>query len=448
MGDSSQKSGSDRRGFLKIGGGLVAGAVVGAVGVAAYESSVIGANSNSSSSTVSSLQNQLSATQSQLNATQASLSDANNTIQSLNGALTSTQNALGQAQSSLSAANSQNSSLNSQNTSLNSQNSNLSSQLTATQQSLSNANSQIGNLQSQVSSATSQVSSLQSSLNNVQSNLDTQVAFLSLSSTEQVELSAISSSIIPTDSTGPVATTAGVVYFIDRQLKSAYGQSGLQYRAGPFVAANSSSPVTVDGITYSGGSVTYNNGPNTFTIKYPPTANVRVGAGTRFQYAFDMKEFWTIGLAGIQAYSNAAFGGNFETLSAANQTQVLTDLWNNKPTYDGASGSLTGGAASSNQVLINNVNSPAAGAPGGTQFGAVLPSDFAYELFFMVWNGFWMDPVYGGNLGMVGWKYIGFHGVNLGNFYGEGYTSKQLMLANTPITLQPASLGQFQKGSP
>ena len=49
---------------------------------------------------------------------------------------------------------------------------------------------------------------------------------------------------------------------------------------------------------------------------------------------------------------------------------------------------------------------------------------------------------------MLGWTYIAFHGVNFGNFYSEGYTSKQLMVANTPITLKPVSLGQYQKGSP
>jgi hypothetical protein len=281
-----------------------------------------------------------------------------------------------------------------------------------------------------------------------QENLDTLTAFLSLSSTEQVELTAIASAIIPTDSTGPGATTAGAVYFIDRQLKSVYGTSGLVYRSGPFVPANSTAAFTVDGISYPGGSVTYNAGATPYVVKYNPTGNVRVGAGTRYQYAFDMKQFWTIGLAGIQAYSNAAYGGNFETLSAANQTAALTDLWNNKPTYDGAAGTLTGGAAGGYQEVIEGVNSPAAGVPGGSQFGAVLPSDFAYELFFMVWNGFWVDPVYGGNKGMVGWSYVGFHGVNLGNFYGEGYTSKQLMVATTPITLKPASLGQYQQGSP
>jgi hypothetical protein len=269
-----------------------------------------------------------------------------------------------------------------------------------------------------------------------------------LSTTEQVELEAICESVIPSDSTGPGAKEAGAIYFIDRQLKGPYGMSGLQYRAGPFIPANVTGPITVEGVTYTGGSITYKNGTNSFTVKYPATTNVRVGAGTRFQYSFDMKNFWTIGLAGIQAYANAAYGGNFETLSAANQTACLTDLWNNKPTYDGAGGSISGGAAGGYQEVINGVNAPAGGVPGGTQFGAVLPSDFAYELFFMVWNGFWVDPVYGGNKGMVGWSYVGFHGTNLGNFYNEGYTSKQLMVATTPITLKPASLGQYQKGSP
>ncbi|MDA4135784.1 MAG: gluconate 2-dehydrogenase subunit 3 family protein, partial [Thaumarchaeota archaeon] len=282
----------------------------------------------------------------------------------------------------------------------------------------------------------------------VQDQLDTQTAFLSLSSSEQVELAAIASAIIPSDSTGPGATEAGAIYFIDRQLRSSYGQSGSVYRKGPFVPANVTTAFTVAGISYPGASVTYTAGGTNYTVQYNPTANVRVGAGTRLQYAFDMKEFWTIGLAGIQAYSNAAYGGNYETLTAANQTQVLTDLWNNKPTYNGVSGSVSGGAAGGYQEVIEGVNAPYAGVPGGTQFGAVLPSDFAYELFFMVWNGFWVDPIHGGNKGMVGWSYIAFHGVNLGNFYGEGYTSKQLMVANTPITLQPASLGQYQKGSP
>ncbi len=438
----------DRRTFLKIGAGVVAGAAVAGVAAVAYYNGAIGSNSSSSSSAVASLQNQLSSTQEQLSSTQNQLNSTASQLSAAQGQVSSLNNQLTSTQAQLSSANSQLTGVTSQLSSANSQLTSANSQLTATQQALSSANGQITSLNTQVTSLNSAVTSATSQVSALQAGLDENSAFLSLSSTEQVELEAICEAIIPSDSTGPGAKEAGAIYFIDRQLKNTYGTSGLVYRSAPFIPSNVATSITVDGITYPGGSVTYKNGTNTYTVKYPPTANVRVGAGSRYQYPFDMKQFWTIGLAGVQAYANAAYGGNFETLSAANQTACLTDLWNNKPTYDGAGGAITGGAAGGYQEVINGVNSPAAGVPGGTQFGAVLPSDFAYELFFMVWNGFWVDPVYGGNKGMVGWSYVGFHGVNLGNFYNEGYTSKQLMVATTPITLKPASLGQYQKGSP
>ncbi|MDG6925330.1 MAG: gluconate 2-dehydrogenase subunit 3 family protein [Nitrososphaerota archaeon] len=390
MADSTKPtdSSNSRRNFLKIGAGVVAGAAVASVVEIPYYSSVIGSNNSNSSTTVSSLQSQLDATTSQLSDTQSSLSAAQGTISSLNSQLTSTQGQLSVVQSSLSSATSQNAALNQQ---------------------LTSASTQISTLNQQVSTLSSQSSSLQA-------NLDTETAFLILSTTEQAELAAITSTIIPTDSTGPGATEAGVVYFIDRQLKGEYGNSGDMFMNGPFIPAGTTSPVTVNGITYPGTTMNVSVAGTPYSVSYPPTANVRVGAGTRYQYAWEMKDFWRMGLAGIEAYANAAYGGNFETLSAADQQACLTDLWNNKPTL--------------------------------AQFNNILPSDFAYELFFMTWCGFTMDPVYGGNKGMVGWTYSGFNGTNQGNFYGEGYTTKQLMVMTTPVRLQPASLGQFQKGSP
>ena len=82
-----------------------------------------------------------------------------------------------------------------------------------------------------------------------------------------------------------------------------------------------------------------------------------------------------------------------------------------------------------------------------TSFNDIVPSDFFNEVFFMTWCGFLMDPLYGGNQGMVGWELIGFNGVNMGNFYGEGHTTKQLMVATTPTRLKPASLAQFQQAA-
>jgi Gluconate 2-dehydrogenase subunit 3 len=408
MADSNQRSNADRRTFLKIGAGVVAGAAIATVVEVPYYSSVIGGNSSSSSSSVSSLKSQLSSTEEQLSATAAQLNAAQGQVSSLNNQLSSTAAQLTSANSQLTGVSTQLSSTQQALTSANGQISTLSSQITS-------LNTQVSSLNSSVSSANTQVSSLSSQVSSLQTVADSDAVFLVLNTNEQAELKAIVAAIIPTDSTGPGATEAGAAYFIDHQLKGLYGNDGNVFIDGPWVAPNSAGPITVNGVTYAGATVTVTVAGTSYTVNYPASGNVRVGAGTRYQYTWNKREFWRLGLAGIETYSNAAYGGNFETLSAANQTAVLTDLWNNKPT--------------------------------AVQFSDILPSDFAYELFFMTWAGFTMDPVYGGNKGMVGWLYTGFNGVNMGNFYNEGHTTKQLMVMSTPVRLQPASLGMFQKGS-
>ena len=137
-----------------------------------------------------------------------------------------------------------------------------------------------------------------------------------------------------------------------------------------------------------------------------------VESGMQYQYHNNFREFFRYGLDAFETYCNSAYGGDFETLSAANQVQALTDLYNNKP----------------------------------TTFNDIMPSDFFYEVFVMVWSGYFLDPIYGGNKGMAAWVFSAFNGVNMGNFYGEGLTTMQLMLATTPTQLMPASLAQYQRG--
>jgi gluconate 2-dehydrogenase gamma chain len=391
MADSSQPKSADRRTFLKIGAGVVAGAAIATAVEIPYYSSVIGGNSSSSSSSVSSLQSELSSTQQQLSSTQEQLSSTAAQLNAAQGQVTSLNNQLSSTAAQLTSANSQLSGVNSQLTSTQQALTSANGQVTSLQGQVTSANSQITTLQSQVTSASSQVSSLQ-----VQ--VDTTTGFLYLSGDEQSLLGAILPAIIPTDSNGPGATEAGVIYFIDRQLASDYGTCGTMYTEGPYVMQGLPGPITVEGITYPNGSPAHS-----------------LAAGDRYQYGFDLRYFWRAGLAALETYANSAYGGNFETLSASNQAQVLTDLWNNKPTL--------------------------------AEFNYILPLDFAYELFFVTWCGFLTDPLYGGNRNMVGWTYTAFTGINTGNFYGEGHTSKELMVATTPTRLKPASLAQLQKGS-
>jgi gluconate 2-dehydrogenase gamma chain len=258
---------------------------------------------------------------------------------------------------------------------------------------------QNASLQSQLNNANSQISNLQTRVNNV-------VGFVSLSVTEQSLVEAIVETIIPSDSNGPGAKEAGAIYFIDRQLAGDYGQSANMFMDGPFVLPRQTGSFSVNGRDiYNLSNLT------PISLPYTGTPSPRVGAGINYQYPLNLREFWRVGLVALQAYANSAYGGNFESLTAANQLQLLLDLWGNKP----------------------------------SSFGSITPSDFAYELTFMAWAGFLMDPIYGGNQNMVGWTYTGFNGVNFGNFYGEGYDQKSLMVATSPTRLKPASLAQYQQ---
>lgn len=217
-------------------------------------------------------------------------------------------------------------------------------------------------------------------------------AITTLSQSEVSELEALAETIIPTDDNGPGAKEAGVIFFIDKQLAGDYGNNSRWYKKGPFVKPGQSGPLVVEGITYPQGTMSLPFG------------------GPTYQYDMLMREFWRSGLLSLQEYAKTTYGSKIENLTNDQRTQVLIDLYNGKPT---------------------NFN--------------ITPIDFFYELIFMVYSGFFMDPSYGGNKNMVGWKLTGFVGTNMGNAYNEGLSVFNLMVAGSPTRLQPASLGQYQK---
>lgn len=252
---------------------------------------------------------------------------------------------------------------------------------------------EINTLNGQVTSLNQQAQQNQNQIQDLNLQLNMDKCFTALGFDEQVIVEAIAETIIPTDASGPGAKEAGVIYFIDRQLSGDYGKNANMYNKSPFVMPGQSGPITVDGVTYPQG-----------------TPSVPYNAGSQYQYSIQLREFWRAGLIATQAYSQSAYGGKFETLGADQRLQVLKDLYDNKP----------------------------------TSFNDIRPRDFFGELIFMTWSGFLMDPLYGGNRGMVGWKHVGFNGTNYGSLYGEGLKVTDLMVSNKPIRLQPTSLGQWQ----
>jgi gluconate 2-dehydrogenase gamma chain len=253
---------------------------------------------------------------------------------------------------------------------------------------------------------------VQSNNNNAQTQVvqDSQT-FLTLNPTERVEVEALAEVMIPTDSSGPGAKEAGVVYFIDHQLAGGYGQASGKwwYMQGPFVTPQpSGTTLTVMGAVYPSTAktaITYTDG----------TISPRLEAGTSYQYGFYPREYWRRGLEFLETYSKAVKGQAFENLSTSDQTSILKDMAAND---------------SSNTALQSAFQGPNA-------------AEFFNEVYDMVIAGFLTDPIYGGNQGLVGWKLIAFNG----SYWGEdkGIGPEKLMTAGSPTRLQPKSLGQLQQ---
>ncbi len=248
-----------------------------------------------------------------------------------------------------------------------------------------------------------QINKLQTALNAA----SMEQGFMTLNPHERTLVEAIAETMIPTDSNGPGAKEAGVVYFIDRMLAGNYGKGGNMYQQGPFFTPQST-VVTAQGLVDP-------TNPNSqkIAITYPAgTIKPRLEAGTSYQYAFNPREFWRRGLVFLENYCTAAKGGAFETLPSDTQTTVLQELSDNSST-----------------AVQSAFQGPNA-------------AEFFNEVYDMVVAGFLTDPVYGGNRNLVGWQLIAFNG----NYWGDdiGLGSKKLMTAATPVRLPPKSLSQLQ----
>jgi TolA-binding protein len=259
---------------------------------------------------------------------------------------------------------------------------------------INSLNSQISGLNNQISGLNSQISQDKTQISDLQGQLASSQGLSTLNVNEQKGLEAMVETIIPSDSNGPGAKEAGVIYFIDKQLSSEYGANARMYMQPPFVQSGIKGPLTVDGITYSEG-----------------TKVVPWSSGTKYQYNLSLRDFFRFGLEALETYSNATLGQNFEDLSDSDRMLILNDLNDNKP----------------------------------ADFNGIVPKDFLQEVIFMAWSGFLMDPLYGGNYNMVGWTYTGFPGANMGDSFNTGRDVLQLMVAKTPTRFSPHSLGEFQK---
>ncbi|MFC4025235.1 gluconate 2-dehydrogenase subunit 3 family protein [Oceanobacillus longus] len=142
--------------------------------------------------------------------------------------------------------------------------------------------------------------------------------------------------IFPKDDHGPGAKELLIAYYIDHQLAGGWGTGATEYTSGPFFPGE-------------------------------PTQG--------YQGRLNRQQIFTIGLKGIQDYSQKTYQKNFPELTAEEQDAVLTAF-----------------------------------ADGNVSLSGPTSSHFFSELRAATLEGAYSDPLYGGNAGMAGWEMKNFPG--------------------------------------
>lgn len=155
--------------------------------------------------------------------------------------------------------------------------------------------------------------------------------------------------LIPADELGPGAKDAGVTVFLDRQLAGAYGRAQSWYMQGP-----------------------WNEGDET----------------QGYQSRLTPAELYRTAIKFIDDHCRSTFGDKtFSALSASQQDQTLIALEK------------------------GDLKVPGLG-PHGVEIEGGKADTFFAQLLQNTMEGFFSDPLYGGNKDMVGWKLLGFPGAH------------------------------------
>ncbi len=211
-------------------------------------------------------------------------------------------------------------------------------------------------------------------------------AFFTIHEADTVE--AITARILPGDASDPGAREAGVVFFIDRMLAGTnLGYDVKTYTQGPF-------PITEESQT----PVESSSAPDLYRAVTVSSGNIsRYG----FQSILSPQDMYRRGIAFLDAHTQATYEADFVDLDESQQDEVVAALQADEAEeFQG---------------------------PSGAAFFSVLRNDTI--------KGAFSDPLYGGNIGKVGWSLIGYPGAQ------RFYTPDDMK--NTSFSREPQSLAEM-----
>jgi gluconate 2-dehydrogenase gamma chain len=196
------------------------------------------------------------------------------------------------------------------------------------------------------------------------------------------------SRLLPGSADDPGAHEAGVVFYIDRVLGGAnLGYDLKTYTQGPFLVVEEE-PTTVE---------------QSSTTNQYQIALVAKEQAPRYGYqsVLTPQQVYRRGIGFLDAYAQSKHDNDFASLSGDQQDAIIADLEADKAT--------------------------GFGGPTARAFFTRVRNDMI--------EGMFSDPMYGGNVGLVGWKLIGYPGAQ------RNYTPDDI--ANPKFSRPPQSLAQM-----
>lgn len=119
-----------------------------------------------------------------------------------------------------------------------------------------------------------------------------------------------------------------------------------------------------------------------------------------------LREIYRDGIADLDRRSRAAFGEDFAALAPERQDRILVSAERAEPDPPGEQSSTSTAPAYALSVAAD----PAGAVPALQQTSTETELPFVPLLVLHTRQGFYADPIYGGNRGQVGWRVIGFPG--------------------------------------
>jgi gluconate 2-dehydrogenase gamma chain len=241
---------------------------------------------------------------------------------------------------------------------------------------------------------------------------------------------AFTARLLPGTPEDPGAREAGVVFYIDNLMSYPDGFAEPIYRRPPFAAVfDGDEPPGEPGQVSSEG-----------VIWVPAGEIERYG----YQSIYTPREVMRMGLAALDRFANEEYDDDFADLSEEEQDEIIEAMVEDED-EDGDDENEEEDDDGENGEEEEEDENDEDEDPVDKAFAPLTPMAFFRAMIRYTNQGFFSDPLYGGNRNMVGWRLIGYPGAQ------RAYSPGEIQIEGIGLRREPwsmANLPPFNPGQP